>query len=48
MKPDDSLIGKPCPICGRGFIIKGRTAYGCSNWQNGCDFKLPFDEKQQD
>lgn len=40
--PSDDLIGKPCPLCGKGTILKGRTAYGCSNWRNGCKFKLPF------
>ena len=39
---DDSIIGKVCPICGNGKIIKGKSAYGCSNWQNGCKFRLPF------
>ena len=39
---DDSIIGKLCPVCGQGIILKGRTAYGCSNWKNGCTFKLPF------
>lgn len=38
--PDDSLIGKPCPVCGRGVIIKGKTAYGCSRWREGCGFRL--------
>ena len=42
--PDDSIIGKPCPECGRGTIIKGRTAYGCSRWREGCTFRLPFGE----
>ena len=31
---DDSIIGKVCPICGKGTIIKGKTAYGCSNWKD--------------
>ncbi|MFV0266889.1 MAG: topoisomerase C-terminal repeat-containing protein, partial [Draconibacterium sp.] len=31
-----------CPKCG-GIIIKGKTAYGCSNWKEGCDFKFSFD-----
>jgi DNA topoisomerase-3 len=34
----------PCPKCGVGKIIKGKTAYGCSNWQTGCTFKFPYDE----
>ena len=42
--PDDGIIGKPCPECGRGTIIKGRTAYGCSRWREGCTFRLPFGE----
>ena len=39
---DDSIIGKPCPTCGKGQIIKGKTAYGCSEWKAGCAFRLPF------
>ncbi|KJF43789.1 type IA DNA topoisomerase [Draconibacterium sediminis] len=31
-----------CPKCG-GTILKGKTAYGCSNWKEGCDFKFSFD-----
>ena len=42
LTPSDSLIGQPCPRCGKGQIIKGRTAYGCSQWQAGCKFVLPF------
>lgn len=40
---DDSIIGKVCPICGKGTIIKGKTAYGCSNWKEGCKFRLNFE-----
>ncbi len=40
---DDSIIGKACPVCGKGIIIKGKTAYGCSNWKNGCKFRKPFE-----
>ncbi len=39
--PSDSLIGQPCPLCGKGTIIKGRTAYGCSRYKE-CSFRLPF------
>ena len=35
--------GQPCPICGQGIIIKGRTAYGCSNWKGGCNYRIPFE-----
>lgn len=34
----------PCPICHKGHIIKGKTAYGCSNYSTGCTFRLPFAE----
>jgi len=40
--PNDSLVGKPCPVCGQGTIIKGKTAYGCSRWREGCNYRLPF------
>lgn len=39
---DDELVGKPCPVCGKGTIIKGKTAYGCSEWKNGCTFRKNF------
>lgn len=39
---DDSIIGKACPVCEKGIIIKGKTAYGCSNWKNGCNFRKGF------
>ncbi len=40
--PSDELIDTVCPVCGQGRIIKGRAAYGCSNWKSGCKFVLPF------
>ena len=41
LKPDDSIIGQPCPLCGKGHILKGKTAYGCSDYQH-CTWRLPF------
>jgi DNA topoisomerase-3 len=38
----DPLVGQPCPLCGKGHIIKGRTAYGCSEWKSGCAWRQPF------
>lgn len=32
-----------CPLCGKP-VIKGKTAYGCSDWKNGCPFRLPFEQ----
>lgn len=31
-----------CPKCGSGTLIKGKTAYGCSRWKEGCDFRFSF------
>jgi len=31
-----------CPKCKKGNLLKGSTAFGCSAYKNGCDFKLPF------
>ncbi|MBQ3699854.1 MAG: DNA topoisomerase 3 [Prevotella sp.] len=41
LKPDDNIIGQPCPLCGKGHIIKGKTAYGCSDYLH-CTWRLPF------
>ncbi|MDO7174209.1 type IA DNA topoisomerase [Mariniflexile sp. AS56] len=32
-----------CPKCHKGIVIKGSTAYGCSSYKSGCDFKVTFD-----
>ena len=32
-----------CPKCKNGHILKGKTAYGCSDFKNGCDFRYPFE-----
>ena len=40
----DEVIGMPCPLCHEGHIIKGKTAYGCSRWKEGCTYRLPFDQ----
>jgi DNA topoisomerase-3 len=33
----------PCPKCQKGTVIKGNTAYGCSDYKSGCAFKVTFD-----
>ena len=38
--------GDPCPVCHRGFVIKGNTAYGCSRWKEGCNFRVPLRQQQ--
>ena len=37
------LVGTTCPVCGKGTIIKGKTAYGCSRWREGCNYRKPLD-----
>nr|WP_302829303.1 DNA topoisomerase 3 [uncultured Bacteroides sp.] len=39
----DTLVGQPCPLCGKGTIIKGKTAYGCSEWKDGCTYRKAFE-----
>ncbi len=47
-KPKRKIVraGSPCPKCGQGKVIKGHTAYGCSRWKEGCDWRKPFDKKK--
>ena len=35
-----------CPKCECGKIVKGKSAYGCTEWVNGCSFKIPFEIKK--
>lgn len=42
-KTSGNILGRPCPACGKGIIIKGKTAYGCSRWQEGCTFRQAID-----
>ena len=51
-KPEKKRITKfehvVCPKCGNGHILKGRTAYGCSEYKKGCDLKLLFEQYPAD
>ena len=31
-----------CPKCEVGSIVKGKSAFGCTEWINGCSFQIPF------
>lgn len=37
-----------CPVCGKGHMVKGHSAYGCSEWASGCHTALPFTEYPAD
>ena len=47
--PDFALVFEPkapeelhCPRCKNGTIIKGKTAWGCDAFRNGCQLRVPF------
>ncbi|WP_400078818.1 DNA topoisomerase 3 [Winogradskyella sp. R77965] len=35
-------VGDACPKCKTGKILKGKTAFGCSNYKVGCDYRVQF------
>ena len=39
-KADD----RTCPKCGKGEVVKGNTAFGCTAHKAGCDFRISFAE----
>jgi len=39
-----SPVGMVCPRCKQGKIIRGRRAWGCNRWREGCRYTLAFDE----
>ncbi len=42
-KSKKEVVGKTCPKCKKGSLIKGSTAFGCSEYKNNCDLKIPFE-----
>ena len=32
-----------CPVCKKGILKKGKNAWGCSEWKDGCRFIIPFE-----
>ena len=40
IKKDKS--GAQCPVCKQGRVIRGKTAYGCSCWREGCNYREQF------
>ncbi|MDF2450548.1 MAG: topoisomerase [Bacteroidota bacterium] len=39
-KPDAAIT---CPKCKTGSVLKGKSAYGCSAFKEGCNFKITFE-----
>ncbi len=48
---DETGDAKTCPVCvlraetHPGHVIRGRTAFGCSRWKEGCGLRVPFEVK---
>ncbi len=42
-KTKPSVTDKICPKCKKGKVLKGSSAYGCTAYKTGCDFRLPFE-----
>jgi DNA topoisomerase-3 len=40
--PKKLVANKKCPKCDTGQLLKGSKAFGCSNYNNSCDFVMPF------
>ncbi len=41
-KTQPIAAGDACPKCKTGRILKGKTAFGCSNYRTGCDYRVNF------
>lgn len=39
--------GDTCPLCGKGTVIAGHTALGCSEWKSGCAFRQPYPKRRK-
>ena len=42
-KTKKQVLGKTCPKCKKGTLLKGSSAYGCSEYKNNCHVKIPFE-----
>lgn len=40
LMPDYSLEDTPCPKCKQGKMLKGKRAFGCSRYKDGCNFTV--------
>ncbi len=42
-KKETGVSGNSCPKCNKGKLLKGKAAYGCSEYKSGCNFMIPFE-----
>ncbi len=47
-EPLTSVEQIKCPVCGEGHLMKGKSAYGCSNYASGCHTLFPFSDYPAD
>jgi DNA topoisomerase-3 len=40
--PPSSPVGLGCRCCKDGRVIAGRSAWGCDQWRQGCELRIPF------
>ena len=41
LEKDETPVWK-CPKCGHGIIVKGKNAWGCNRYNEGCRVIIPF------
>ncbi len=41
--PTVTPVGMICPKCKKGKLIQGRTAWGCNQWKEGCNYRFSFE-----
>jgi DNA topoisomerase-3 len=42
-KTKKQVLGRTCPKCKKGTLLKGSSAYGCSEYKSNCHVKIPFE-----
>ena len=47
-KPKEEKVILLCPLCKKGTVLRGKSAYGCSEWKSGCTFRLSYEEVKPD
>ena len=47
-KKKTTLEDITCPLCGNGHLLKGKSAYGCSEYAKGCTFRMSFEQYPSD
>ena len=43
--PPSSIIS--CPKCKKGTVLRGKNAYGCSQYKEGCNFVFTFEKVKE-